>query len=154
MAFEMPPETKIASDEEVIRLRQAVMRLARELRKTATEEGLTTTQSSVLATVVRNEEMPISELAGAEGLNPTMLSRVIGHLEESELVARIQDATDRRSARIRATAKGRRVILRLRNRRTDQLMGRIEQLDTQSVETLINALPALEFIAGTAAREQ
>jgi DNA-binding MarR family transcriptional regulator len=136
------------SEEEAVRLRGAVMRLSRELRKTAAEEGLTATQSSVLATVVRSNEMALSELAGWEGLNPTMLSRVIGHLESLGLVLRLPNSTDRRSAKVRATAQGKKLVHRLRNRRTAELLKRAEQLNSHQVDLVLDALPALEALAG------
>ena len=44
-------------EESVIRLRNAIMRTARRLRTTAADEGLTATQSGVLATLVREGPM-------------------------------------------------------------------------------------------------
>src|SRR4051812_21587279 len=116
----MSPTQAGPTSEEIVRLRQAVMRLARHLRTTSTEEGLTPTQSSVLANLVRNGHVSLTELARFEGVNPTMLSRVLGGLEERGLLVREQDEEDRRSARARATAKGKRLVERLRDRRAKQ----------------------------------
>lgn len=139
----------LVSEEDAVRLRTAVMRLSRELRKTTAPEGLTATQSSVLATVVRHNEMSLSELSETEGLNPTMLSRVIGHLEEEDLLQRVKDPVDRRATQVLPTTQGRRLVQRLRNRRTLQLQRRIELLDESSILQLLRALPALEILAGT-----
>ena len=70
------------------RLRASVMRLHRRLRPTAAgaSAGLTPTRLSVLYTVVRLGPIRLSELAAEEGINPTMLSRVIGDLADAGLV--------------------------------------------------------------------
>ena len=68
-----------AMDEEnVIRLRNAVLRVARRLRTSGDPEGLTATQSSALTTLVREGPMRAGDLAEAEALNPTLLSRILG----------------------------------------------------------------------------
>jgi DNA-binding MarR family transcriptional regulator len=138
----------LMDQEDAVRLRNAVMRLARDLRKTASQEGLTATQSSVLATVVRSNEIQLSVLAEAEGLNPTMLSRVIAHLEEHDFVHREKDPIDRRAFVITPTTQGRRLMQRLRDRRTNQLLQRISHLDEAEVLQLVRSLPALEALAG------
>ncbi len=69
----------ILDEETAVRLRVAIARLSRRLRPTAAgaAAGLTPTRISVLLTIVRNRQIRLSELAEIEGLNPTMLSRVI-----------------------------------------------------------------------------
>ena len=59
------------------------MHTARRLRAAAAEEGLSPAQSGVLATLVRQGPMRAGDLAAAESVNPTMLSRILGHLEEA-----------------------------------------------------------------------
>ena len=50
--------------------------------------------------------MRAGDLAAAEALNPTMLSRVLAHLEEAGLAARAADPGDGRATRAEATAGG------------------------------------------------
>ncbi len=95
-------------EESVIRLRNAIMRTGRRLRTTASEEGLTATQSSVLATLVRQGPTGAGELAAAEAVNPTMLSRVLAHLEEAGLATRAPSPDDGRCTLARATPAVRR----------------------------------------------
>lgn len=142
-----PPAVSLGQDD-IVRLRNAVMRLSRELRRTSNHEGLSPTQSSVLATVVRGNDILLSDLAVGEGLNPTMLSRVVGHLENEGLVSRLKDEEDRRAARVRATPAGKRLIQRLRDRRSEELSSRLEHLDSESTNNLLKALPALEAMTG------
>lgn len=134
-------------EESVIRLRNAIMRTGRRLRTTAADEGLTATQSSVLATLVRQGPTGAGDLAGAEAVNPTMLSRVLAHLEEAGLVVRGTDPDDARCTVARATPAGRRLVTRLRARRAALLLDRLEQLDAADVAVLAQALPALEALA-------
>jgi DNA-binding MarR family transcriptional regulator len=70
----------------VARLRAVIGRLARQLNDASTGEGLTPTQYSVLALVRTRGPLGLTELTDLEGLNPTMLSRVIRVLDDSGLI--------------------------------------------------------------------
>lgn len=139
----MPP----MDEESVIRLRNAIMRTGRRLRTTASDEGLTPTQSGVLATLVRQGPSGVGELAADEAVNPTMLSRVLAHLEEAGLARREPSPEDARCTVARATPAGRRLVTRLRARRASLLMERLEELEPAHVAALAAALPALEALA-------
>jgi DNA-binding MarR family transcriptional regulator len=135
-------------EESVIRLRNALLRTARRLRTSGDPEGLSASQSSVLATLVREGPMRAGDLAGAEALNPTMLSRILAHLERRGLAAREADPEDGRATLARATADGRRLVERLRARRAALLMGWLDDLAPDARASLLAALPALEELAG------
>jgi DNA-binding MarR family transcriptional regulator len=140
-----------AIDEEtVIRLRNALLRTARRLRTGGDPEGLSASQSSVLATLVREGPVRAGDLADAEALNPTMLSRVLAHLEGRGLAARSPDPEDGRATLARATADGRRLVERLRARRAALLMRWLDELSPEGRASLLAALPALEELAGVA----
>ncbi|HET6690497.1 MAG TPA: MarR family transcriptional regulator [Miltoncostaeaceae bacterium] len=134
-------------DGSVERLRVAVMRTARRLRAAAAEERLTPTQSGTLATLVREGPMRAGDLAAAEAVNPTMMSRILGHLEEAGLIERAPDQDDARSTVARATPAGRRLLGRLRTRRAAVLRERLDHLAPEHVAALKAALPALEALA-------
>ncbi len=144
----MTAAVPVASEESLVRLRTAVMRLGRWLRTASAEEGLSPAQSSVLATLVREGPMRAGDLAAVEGLNPTMVSRVLAHLEEAGLAARAADPGDGRATRAEATTAGRRLIGRLRARRGALLRARLEALPDDQIDALLAALPALEALAG------
>jgi DNA-binding MarR family transcriptional regulator len=131
------------------RLRVAVGRLSRRLRTTAagSAAGLTPTRISVLLTVVREGPIRLSELASAEGLNPTMLSRAISALVDDGLLARISDDGDRRAAWVRATPQGQALAQRMRRERTDALSRALEALPGADRRLIETALPALEVLA-------
>lgn len=134
-------------EEGVIRLRNAVLRIGRRLRTSSADEGLTATQSSVLATLVREGPMRAGDLAEAEAVNPTMLSRVLAHLEQAGLADRGSDPEDGRCTLVGATARGTRLIERVRARRAALLLARLEQMPADQVAALRAALPALEGLA-------
>jgi len=131
------------------RLRIVVGRLSRRLRQTAAGNaaGLTPTRTSVLLNVVREGPMRLSQLAGSEGLNPTMLSRVVAELVDARLLERSSDAGDRRAAWVKATPAGRRLAERMRRERTDAVNLALEALSEEERRDLEAALPALESLA-------
>ncbi len=129
------------------RLRAVVGRLTRRLRPTLAGTDLTPTRLSVLATLVRGGPLRISELAQVEGLNPTMLSRVIAELSAAGLVERVPDPLDGRAALVAATAAGRRLRARVQHRRNDVLAGLIGELSEEQRQALGPALAVLEDLA-------
>jgi DNA-binding MarR family transcriptional regulator len=131
------------------RLRAVIGRLSRRLRPTtaAVAAGLTPTKISVLLHVGRAGQVRLSELSDAEGINPTMMSRIIASLTEAGLVERVSDPSDRRAALVEATAAGRELADRIRRERTDALMLALDGLDDRERSQIESALPALERLA-------
>jgi DNA-binding MarR family transcriptional regulator len=128
-----------------------IARITRRLRPTAAGKaaGLTPTKRAVLLHVVREGPVRLSDLADAEGINPTMLSRVIAGLADNGLLERASDAGDRRAAWVAATAAGRRLAERMRRERTDALIVGLATLDDGDLRAIENALPALEQLSET-----
>jgi DNA-binding MarR family transcriptional regulator len=142
--------TKTALDiETAARLRAAIGRLSRRLGPTAAGKAadLTPTKISVLMDVVRRGPVRVSEVAEAEGINPTMLSRVIAGLVERGLLERTSDEADRRAAWLKATAAGRRLSERIRRERTDAINAALTKLDEEERRHILDALDALEGLA-------
>jgi DNA-binding MarR family transcriptional regulator len=131
----------------VARLRGVIPRLARELNDTSTGEGLTPTQYSVLALVRSRGPLGLAELTELEGLNPTMVSRIIKVLDERGLIRRMPDPNDLRAARLAATPTGEQVHDRVRAQRTQVLSERLGQLPPETAEALLAAVPAMEALA-------
>ncbi|MCL2418086.1 MAG: MarR family transcriptional regulator [Conexibacteraceae bacterium] len=138
------------------RLRIAFGRLARTLRPTDAghDADLTPTRTAVLLSVVRNGPVKLAEVAGHEGLNPTLLSRTVAHLAESGLVTRTADAADRRSAWLEATAAGHELAAQIRAQQTHTLEAALAQLPSEDRELLESALPALEELSEILKRER
>ncbi len=134
------------------RLRSAIGRLERHLAAAARDARLTPTQAWILAAVVRHGSIGISELAVAEDVNPTMLSRVIGKLDDAGLIRRVPSPHDRRAALVEPTAAGRRLKQRMQERRTAALSQALAALSGDEDAALVAALPALESLASAARR--
>jgi len=69
-------------------MRSVIGRLGRGLRQPLAGSELSPSQYEVLATITIRERVRLSDLATIEGLNPTLLSRIVGKLEAAELVTR------------------------------------------------------------------
>jgi len=133
--------------ETLSKLRGVISKLARELNATATGEGLTPTQASVLGLIAFRGPLGLTELAQLEGLNPTMLSRVVGRLTELGLIQRDPNPDDLRAIRVEATEAGRDLHERVKLLRTEAIGSCLDQLPEKSAQTIIDALPALEELA-------
>jgi len=129
------------------RLRGVIPRLARQLNDTSTGEGLTPTQYSVLALVRIRGPLGLAELTELEGLNPTMLSRVVKVLDEQGLIRRLPDPSDMRAARVEVTPEGARLHEQVREKRTQVLSEWLERLPAETAELLLAAVPAMEALA-------
>lgn len=144
------PATKTAIDSDAAaRLRSVIGKLSRRLRptETALAAGLTPTRLAVLQKVSWHGSIRLSELAEAEGINPTMLSRVTADLVEAGLLERASDDRDRRAAWVKATAAGKRLNARIRRERTDALKLALGTLTDAELRKIEKALPALEQLA-------
>src|SRR5688500_10464619 len=123
------------------------------MNESASSEELTPTQASVLGVVVARGPIRISAVAELEGVNPTMLSRVMGVLEEKGLLVRSSATSDQRGAVAEATVAGREESMRSRARRTAILLAVVERLPAERGTALLAALPAREELpAAFAAR--
>lgn len=133
--------------DDVARLRIALARIARLLDRQSRGDSLTRTQVSTLATVARLGPLRISELAEFEGVNPTMLSRIVGKLEERGLLHRSPDPDDGRAARVEATAEGQELTVALRAERTRLLAEHLAAMPDADAAAVLAALPSLETLA-------
>ena len=91
--------------------------------------------------------MRLAELAESEGINPTMLSRVIAELVEAGLLERDSDAGDRRAVWVNTTLSGKRLAERIRRERTDAVSLALGALSADDQELIERALPAVERLA-------
>jgi DNA-binding MarR family transcriptional regulator len=137
-------ETEVA-----VRLRTVIGKLSRRLRPTAAgmQAGLTPTRVTVLLDVVRRGPTRLSDVAAVEGINPTMLSRVVSDLAQDGLLERVSDEGDRRAAWIKATPAGRKLAERMRRERTAAVNAALHELSSAEQAAVRDALPALEALA-------
>ncbi|MFD4367811.1 MarR family winged helix-turn-helix transcriptional regulator [Rhodococcus sp. NPDC058521] len=128
-------------------MRVALGRIARHIDRHSAEEGLTRTQFSILSTAARRGPLGVRELAEIEGINPTMLSRMLGKLESADLIVRTADSYDKRAVNVQVTDSGGELFLRLRAKRTALLEDRLNRLPDGQAATLLEALGALEALS-------
>jgi DNA-binding MarR family transcriptional regulator len=131
----------------VARLRAVIGKLARQLNATSTGEGLTPSQSSVLGLVRTRGPLGLADLTELEGLNPTMLSRIVRKLDEHGLIRRLPDPADLRAVRVEITPSGELVHERIRSRRTRVVSECLDRLPAQTARELLTAVPAMEALA-------
>ncbi len=137
-----PPESVI----DVARLRVAIARLSRWLRRHELA-GLTPTQLSALSTVERAGPLRLGDLAAAEGIAPSTLTRLVTALEERGYVERQPVPGDARACTLAVTAAGHEMLERLRQESTTRLAESLRTLSPGQLATLAEALPALEQLA-------
>lgn len=113
---------------------------------THVERNLSPSQREVLFTIVRSGPIRLADVAQDEGLNPTMVSRIVAHLEAAQLVTRSPDEDDARVVHLASTDAGRALWQEIRNERTDALVFAIGQLSKEEQATLVGVLPLLESL--------
>jgi DNA-binding MarR family transcriptional regulator len=131
---------------DVTRLRVALARLSRRMRRHSLA-GLTPTQLAALHTVEQSGPMRLGDLAAAEGIAPSTLTRMVAALEDLGYVRRNADPRDARASTLAITPKGHETLERLREEGTAMLTEWLAQLDPEHRATLASAIPALEALA-------
>lgn len=150
MADQSPADAK--SLDTVARLHAALGRSARLLRESATG-GLTPTQLAVLGALLREGPRQLTELASAERINPTLLSRVVGRLEDDGLVRRTPQEQDRRAYLVSITDRGKALTEGIRHDRCRALAAQVAKLTPTETAALFAAVPALESLAAELSAE-
>lgn len=132
---------------DVTRLRVAIARLSRRLRRHELA-GLTPTQLAALSTVERSGPLRLGDLAAAEGIAPSTLTRLVAVLEEFGYVQRCADPKDARASTLAITPKGHETLERLRAEGTALLTQSLLLLSADQRSALAAAVPVLEQLAG------
>jgi DNA-binding MarR family transcriptional regulator len=138
----------IDTEFDVTRLRVALARLSRRLRRHELA-GLTPTQLAALATIGKAGPMRLGDLAAAEGIAPSTLTRLVTALEEAGHVRRTADPSDARASTLAITAHGQDALERIRAENTLMLTASLELLTPEQRSVLAAALPVLEQLAET-----
>ena len=124
------------------RLRPALLKLARELRRESHALGVTGGQVTLLIQIHRNRGIGVNELAARSELAPAM-SKHVARLEAAGLVRRTQDEQDGRRRGLSVTDEGERVLRSVKSRRTAWLAARLKQLEPAELEALDAAIEPL-----------
>lgn len=132
-----------ARQELAVGLRAVIGRLGRRLNSSASTEGLTPSQASVLQVLSFRGPVKLADLATIEGLNPTMLSRIVSKLDEAGLLRRLPDPEDLRAVRVEATDEGLRLSQQVREARSRVVAEALASVPEATQLLLRDALPAL-----------
>lgn len=130
------------------RLRVAVLRLSRRLRKHDVA-GLTPSQLSTLSSVGKCGPIRLGDLAAVERIAPSTLTRLVNVLEDRGYLLRQPAPEDARAYLVTVTESGEDVLERIRDEATSLLTEMIKTLPADQLAALEAALPALEQLAGS-----
>ena len=114
------------------------------MRREDPAAGVPPAQLSALSVLVFGGPRSLGELAAAEQVRPPTMTRIVQALEAESLVRRERDAKDGRIHRLRATAKGRRVMQRGRERRVANLAALFARLSPDEVARVREAAELVE----------
>src|SRR5437764_3389336 len=126
------------------RFHSAAIHALRHVRREDPETGLSAARLSALSVLVFGGARTLGELAAAEHVRPATMTRVVQALEEAGLVSRERDPQDGRVTRLRATAKGERVMWRGRERRVERLAELLARLSPAEVAQVREAAELVE----------
>ena len=135
-----PPGATAVAD----RLHSAAIHLLRRVRKQDVTTGEGPARLSALSVLVFGGPKTMGELAAAEQVKPPTMSRIVAGLARSRLVTITADAHDARRLRIRATAKGTRLLQKGRQLRVGYLAARLEMLSPEELAKLGEAVEILQ----------
>ncbi|MFH9015651.1 MarR family winged helix-turn-helix transcriptional regulator [Streptomyces sp. NPDC017943] len=105
------------------------------------------TSAATLATLDRTGPRRITDLAAVEGVTQPAMTALVRVLEESGLVERRGDASDRRVTLVCLTDAGATYVRTRRQAGVDAFERLIGELTGDEIEALLAALPALKHLA-------
>ena len=124
---------------DVIEFMHIIGLLVRRVRAAAASQGLSMTESAVMARLDGDGPSTIAELARAEGIKPQSMGATIGVLEEMGIIERKPHPTDGRQVNIQLTGKGVAMRKSIREAKRSWLAQAIAQLDKKEQATLFAA---------------
>jgi DNA-binding MarR family transcriptional regulator len=128
------------------RIHSAAIHLLRRVRREDDRSGLTAPRLSALSVIVFGGPITLGALAAAEQVRPPTMTRLVRALETRGLVVREGDERDARLTRIRATARGKALLQRGRERRVALLERGLASLEARELATLREAVEILERV--------
>lgn len=126
------------------RFHSAAIHALRHVRREDPATGVPPAQLSALSVLVFGGPRTLGELAAAEQVRPPTMTRIVQALEAAGLVRRARDPHDARVHRLHATAKGRRVMQRGRERRVANLATLFDRLSPEQIASVHEAAELVE----------
>jgi DNA-binding MarR family transcriptional regulator len=130
------------------RLHSAAIHLLRRVRKQDEVSGVGPAQLSALSVLVFGGPSTLGGLAAAEMVRPPTMSRIVAGLTRSGLAESVKDENDARRLRIRATAKGTRLLQKGRERRIRYLAEHLGDLSPEELRKLEEAVEIIRSVVG------
>ena len=124
----------------------SAIRILRIVKVEDIKAGVGPGQLSALSVLVFLGPKTMGELAEAEQVKAPTMTRIVDALVRQQLADRATTDADRRSMRIAATSKGRRLLLAGRDRRVQALAKRLENLGESELIMLEKAARILGAI--------
>jgi DNA-binding MarR family transcriptional regulator len=148
----MPPAAALRQQTESAdladRLRPALMRVSRYLRREAQRAGVSALDALLLGSIKKNPGVSASELADREHMTRPTMSGHVKRLERSGWIARAAPTgEDRRRISLIITRKGERALEEIRKHRNDWLALRLSALPPRALAQLEAAIEPLLALA-------
>ncbi|HEY4902647.1 MAG TPA: MarR family transcriptional regulator [Candidatus Sulfotelmatobacter sp.] len=128
------------------RLHSAVIHLLRRVRRRDAALGEGPARLSALSVLVFGGPKTLGGLASAEQVKPPTMSRIVSGLARSRLVRISADSKDARRMRIRATEKGKRLLIRGRRFRVENFAAQLGKLGSADLAKLEDAVVVLNDV--------
>ncbi|HEY7706629.1 MAG TPA: MarR family transcriptional regulator [Gaiellaceae bacterium] len=125
------------------RLRPALLKLARELRRESHALGVTGGQVTLLIQIRRHRGLGVNDLAALERISPAAMSGHVDRLEKAGLVTRTPHESDRRKQVLALTDEAEGVLRSVKSRRTAWLAARLKTLDPEELRAVDEAVEPL-----------
>jgi len=134
------------------RLRPVLLQINRELRRETRAGGFSPEQVALLVAIKYAPGIGVRELAAQERISAPAMSKHVDRLERAGLVERTPSEQDRRRVGLTLTDEGRRVLRRVRSRRTAWLVSRLAALGPVELAAVEAAIGPLSRLPGEGAR--
>src|SRR5580765_3966710 len=136
--------TTLAADPTTVanRLRPALLRLNRDLRRELHSLDVTGQQISLLVKIQKERGIGMRELARWEHMSVPGMSKYIARLEAAGLVRRTE-VQDSRRVGLEVTTEGARVLTSVKRRRTTWLAERLRGLEPEELDAIDAAVEPL-----------
>lgn len=139
MARDAIPDEELAA-----KVHSSALHLLRRLAQEDRATGVSAPRLSALSVLVFGGPRTIGALAGAEGVTPPTMTRLVAAMVADGLVERLEDPTDRRLVRVRASETGRALLLAGRDRRVATLAAMLGPLTPKERRRLDQAAAIIE----------
>lgn len=140
-----PPDMPL--DAAVTELTLAIGQLLRRLRSETNADGLSWSQSTALARLIRGGPMTTADLARAEAVKPQSMGATLAELEREGLVARQPHPTDGRQVLFAPTEAGHEARRQRSAAKQKWLVAALSELDADERRLLVSAIPLIKRLS-------